>query len=106
MNCDKIVYGVFRPTIQGTVHLRNNILDYEACNKLCEVVASAKSYFYYGKTRDCHCLSTSFAENIKHMEKFGAPKGCPISLGNDSCVSKLCMFSSIREMEFDKLDIY
>ena len=93
MNCDRVAFDVFRTTIKGTVHLRTDVLDYEACSQLCKVVASAKSYYYKGKTKDCHCLSGTFAKNVEHIDRFGAPKGCPITLNSASCVSRLGIIS-------------
>ena len=49
----------------------------QACDNLCDVYGTAKSYFYDSQTKTCHCFAISLEENLSRTEKNGAPKNCP-----------------------------
>jgi hypothetical protein len=88
MSCDNVAFDGFQAAYtKDQIHLRNNIYDLQVCINLCSVHEDAKSYFFNKQTKDCHCYSRPFAENEKLIFKIGAPKGCPASFIQGSCVS-------------------
>lgn len=84
MACSKVAFDEFRVNATETIFV-NITSDSETCIKKCSSIKGTKSYYYHDKT--CKCLSRPYDEYEKHFKKLGAPKGCPITFKQKSCVS-------------------
>ena len=84
MACNKVAFDEFQIKSTEVIHV-NITSDSKMCVQMCKNQSTVKSYYYDGEK--CKCLSIPYAENEKHVNKLGAPKGCPVTFEQESCVS-------------------